>query len=227
MPHQVPELILSAPDAARALMNVTFLRHFLDPASPSAVARSLGMPANLAHHHARQALRAGVLFEARRDQGKVLYQLAARQFRTPGELDAALGSGQRVFHRMVTRLTTAFLQAYDRSEAAVQRREGRWSITAFITLESERPPVPTDSHSDEARPAFFVQRTVSLTPDAYRRLLSRIDTLIQEEQAHQGESGAAVCTVAALGFEGMAHAGVAEDSLSTSSFFAPIAEGAQ
>ena len=219
MPEQLPELVIDDPAAARSLMNVAFLSRFLEPASPSDVARRLGMPANLAHHHARRALKAGVLFEARRDQGKVLYQLSARQFKVPGELREGVGAGERVFHRLVTWLTTAFLRAFDRSESAAQGREGRWSVVTFTATDDTRPVAPVNPHSDESRPAFFVQRTFSMTPAGYRRLLSRIQLLIEEEHAHPGDPRAAVCTVAALGFEGLVYQELSEDSLSTTAFF--------
>ncbi|MCP2014570.1 hypothetical protein L1280_001721 [Deinococcus sp. HSC-46F16] len=54
MPLQVPELVLTDPEAANALGQTAFLGHFRDPASPSEVARLLGMPANLAHHHVQK-----------------------------------------------------------------------------------------------------------------------------------------------------------------------------
>ena len=83
--------------AARALrQGGDFLAHFITPVSPSDVATKLGMAANLAHHHATKLAALGLLFEQRREGGKVFYQLAAREFRVlsgllpPGDED---GSG--------------------------------------------------------------------------------------------------------------------------------------
>jgi hypothetical protein len=45
---QRDELIVTRPEQARALQDTGFLARFLEPASPSDVARSLGIPANLA-----------------------------------------------------------------------------------------------------------------------------------------------------------------------------------
>jgi DNA-binding transcriptional ArsR family regulator len=78
---QRDELTVTREDQAVALQDVGFLSHFLTPASPSDVARRLGMAANLAHHHAKRHAELGLLEEAKREAGKVYFQLVARVFK--------------------------------------------------------------------------------------------------------------------------------------------------
>lgn len=222
MQQQVPELVLTDPEAAHALMNVAFLGRFREPASPSDVARGVGMPANLAHHHAQKCLRLGLLFEAGRKKGKVLYQLTARSFRIPREL---AGDGRGQFERSVQQLAQAYLSAYEKSESFVSG-EGAWSVCTFGGDEANDPPVqPLHDETEEPRPALFTQRTVKLTPQRYRELLSRLSELVQAVESERDKVGAATCTVAVLGFEGVAHEGLEDDSLSYSSFFTPDVGG--
>lgn len=222
MQQQVPELLLTDPEAAQALINVAFLGEFREPASPSDVARRLGMPANLAHHHAQKCLRLGLLFEARREKGKVLYQLSARSFKVPRRL---AGEGRGQFERMVGQLSAAYLHAYDRSESYVQPLDGAWSVCTFGGDEADAAPLrPLHDETRELRPALFVQRTLKLTPERYRTLLSQISELIQEVDSERDDSRSATCTIAALGFEGVAYEGLADDSLTYSSFFTPQTE---
>ena len=77
---QVSELVVTEREQARALQDSGFLGRFLEAASASYVARSLGIPANLAQHARRHAA-LGLLVEVRRERGRVYYQLAARTFR--------------------------------------------------------------------------------------------------------------------------------------------------
>lgn len=224
MQQQVPELLLMDPEAAQALINVAFLGQFREPASPSDVARKIGMPANLAHHHAQKCLRLGLLFEARREKGKVLYQLAALSFRMRRDLSEAAHFEEAVFDRSARQMMESFLAAKERSYDRLRGDSERWSICTFGTVENPAPAAPINEDSTEPRPALFVQRTVKLTPEKYKNLLSRINELIQDVASERENSSAATCTIAALGFEGVAHDGLSDDSLTYSAFFTPNKE---
>lgn len=220
----MPELVLTDPEAARALMNVAFLGQFRDPASPSDVARKLEMPANLAHHHAQKSLRLGLLFEVGREKGRVLYQLTALSFKFKRDISEAAHFEEAVFDRSARQMMEAFLEAKERSYDRLRGDSERWSVCTFSSEGNPPTGAPITEESDEPRPALFVQRTVKLTPERYRALLSRINKLIQEAVSERNDSRSATCTIAALGFEGAAHEGLTDDSLSFSSFFNPKPE---
>lgn len=222
MPEQVAERTVEHPAAARALMNVEFLGRFLEPVSPSEVARALGRPANLVHHHVRKCQRLGLLFEVQRTQGRVLYQLTARRFRVLRGRGGAADPRGSVFDGAVHQLAGAYLEAQRRSDALLNDQDEPLSIWAFEALDDQASPDLARTGTGEARPAFSVQRTLQLTPERYRRLLSRIERLIREEPSGADEPNAGVCTVAVLGFDGVAYEGLCADSLSRSSYFPPV-----
>lgn len=186
--------------AARALRQDTdFLGHFVAPRSPSEVAPELGMAANLAHHHARRLADLGLLFEARRENGKVYYQLAAREFRVPSDLlppGDAEGNGTAD----IRALSAAFLRAYERSWA--QMHAGEEDVYGFGDL--ERPaqllPAPT-SPSTEPFPTHLDVLTLRLTTERFRRLARAISALLAEAQAEGNAKQGQSCTVAVLAFQ--------------------------
>lgn len=97
------------------------------------------MAANLAHHHARKLADLGLLFEQGREGGKVLYQLAALEFRAPSELlppEDEAGNGS--FN--IKALSIGFLQAYERSWGSMN--VGQEDIYGFGTAEQPAPPLP-------------------------------------------------------------------------------------
>ena len=77
MKKQQPILIIDNPEAAKAVREAQFLGYFLEPSSPSDVAKRAGIAANLMHHHANRYLELGLLFEVKRENRKVFYQLRA------------------------------------------------------------------------------------------------------------------------------------------------------
>ena len=106
---------ITDPDAARALrQHHAFLGLFVQPQSPSSVAGSAGMAANLAHHHARKLAALGLLHEQRREGGKVHDQLTAREFRVPSTLIPPPDSDNSGAAD-VTATSAAFLTAYELS----------------------------------------------------------------------------------------------------------------
>ena len=68
---QQAELTVTTPRAAAALRGISILAYFLEPSSPTDVAKTCKMPANLVHHHVRRALEADVLMEVKRESSNV------------------------------------------------------------------------------------------------------------------------------------------------------------
>ena len=83
---QRAELTVSTPQAAAAVRDISILAYFLEPSSPTDVAKTCKMPANLVHHHVKRALEADVMMEVKRESRKVYYQLTARVFKVPRDL---------------------------------------------------------------------------------------------------------------------------------------------
>jgi hypothetical protein len=134
---QIQELILTNPEAAQALRDNDLLPEFLEPTSPSAVAKKTGLAANVVHHHARRFLELGLLFEASRKAGRVFYQLTARCFKYDHNL-----LGETPEDTELTELKTAFVRAYQRSSSLVGRE-----IDYSSHLFADRSK-PTSSHAD-------------------------------------------------------------------------------
>lgn len=211
---QVPELIITDPEAASALAETPFLGAFVYPASPSEVARKLGMPANLAHHHAQKYLRLGLLFEVGREKGRVLYQLAALSFRVPRRVSQM--SADTVFEKHVRKLAELLLAAVEKSSRIAAESQEGWTTCTFSTVPEAIPTRP-EGKSSEARPAYFIHRTLQLSPERYRHLLGQIDALIQAEESQRDDPRAQVCSVATLAFEGTVQEGLT-DSLTMSGY---------
>ena len=186
--------------AARALrQSSAFLAHFTVPVSPSDVAPRSGMAANLAHHHARKLADLGLLFEVRREGGKVLYQLTAREFRVPCELlppgdEAGNGTAN------MRELSAGFLQAYERSWRSLKAGEedvyGFGSTRQPATL--DQLPYPT---SDEPYPTHADSLTLRLTPARYQKLARALSALLDQAQAEGVREEGAPCTLAVLAFQ--------------------------
>jgi len=209
---QVAELIITNPEAGQALEAVGFLGKFLHPISPSEVARALGMPANLAHHHARKYCRLGLLFEVGRLKGRVHYQLTARTFKVPEDLVTP-----GAYAQMVHRSAEAYLAAYERSAALSDRPDPFWTICSFGDTDTPTPSDPTRRATSEARPAYLLRRTLALSPERYRQLQAQLDALIQAEPDDRATSGTVSCTFTLLVFEGALDLG-ANNSTTISSF---------
>ncbi len=201
MSPQVSELLLTDPEAANALSQAGFLGHFRLPTSPSDVARELEMPANLAHHHVQKFVRLGLLFEAGRERGRVLYQLSALTFKVPANISLAARQLDTLFDRSVRHSTDALLEACHRS-SRLNDHPGPWAICHFGDSERLPPALPQPVSSAEARPAYSVRRTLRLTPERYRQLLARLDALIQTEESQGDAPDTELCTLSAFAFEG-------------------------
>ncbi len=188
-------------EAARGLQNAGFLSYFLEPASPSDVAKKMDMAANLAHHHAKKALETGLLLEVGREGGKVLYQLAARTFRHPANLLPTGSPDDRVAHLLDT-VKTRFLEVYAHSESTSQYEDEDYTRYAFGS--KEKPLLPQPVNTDpilEPYPPHSHARTLRLSSSAYIALMRELTRLIDLEPHQEKELGKA-CTVVLLGWGG-------------------------
>ncbi|OLV18331.1 hypothetical protein [Deinococcus marmoris] len=203
--------------AARALrQNIAFLGLFTQPRSPSEIAASAGMAANLAHHHARKLEGLGLLLEVKREGGKVFYQLAAREFRVPSDLlppEDAQGNGTADLRE----LSEGFLRAYGRSWARMH--EGEEDVYGFGS--GEGPvllPPPPDSAGLEAHPTHLDSLTLRLSPERYQRLARALSALLAEAHAEGHSASGAHCTLAVLAFRDETKTDGNQLSRSTNSF---------
>lgn len=221
------ELVLTETDQARAVQDTGFLGQFLDPVSPSEVARKLGMPANLAHHHAQRHAALGLLREVKREGGRVYYQLVARTIKHARALLPA-GDPDEYTAATLAQLHERFLIAYERSDRLADSEDPDWSVHHFGRGPLYEEPVGTPTPpgapapSFEAHPAHFQVRTIQLGPQGYRRLVRRLADLLSEARPDEDE-GAAPCTLALVALDGDLQPGT-RDSNHVSSFVPPLAD---
>lgn len=209
--------------AARALrQDADFLAHFIDPVSPSDVATKLGMAANLAHHHATKLAALNLLFEQRREGGKVFYQLTAREFRVPSEL---LPPGDEDGHGTtdMRELSAAFLHAYERSWQTMHG--GEEDVYGFGNPAQPAATLhpPLDA-SDEAYPTHSDVITLRLSPERYTRLARALTSLLSEAELEGHSESGSACTVAVLAFAAPDQAAGRKLSRSVNSFLGGLGE---
>ena len=198
---QTDRIRLTNPEAARALRDTPVLHGFLSECNPSEVAKRIGMPANLVHHHVKRGLELGLVIETRREAGRVYYQLAARQFTYSRTL---LGLEEKVT-TLLESLSTSFLEAYRVSESQTSNADDPdYEVVGFElgVKPAVAPPAtaPSPEHTD-GYPAHFESRTLHLSPQSYQtvvRELSKIIAALEPETEASNE----VCTVTLLGFKG-------------------------
>ena len=205
---QQAELIVITPQAASALRDISLLAYFLEPSSPTDIARTCKMPANLLHHHVKRALEAGVLFEVKRESRKVFYQLTARIFKVSRDLVDALD----IELEDLKLLSTAFAAAYSRSDQIAGHLDPDYGIYGFGDASSDPrdlQPSFTSEESSEGQPAHFHTRTLKLTPASYKALTNQISKLLLEaEWDSKNESDA--CSFAFLAWNGAMREGQSE-----------------
>ena len=197
MKKQLETLVIDNPEAIRALRETTFIGLFLEPSSPSEAAKQAGITANLMHHHAKRYLELGLLFEAKREAGKVFYQLGAKNFKIPWELIPA----DDLIGKTLQDLSNAFTKAYERSNR-LMTTSPEYHMIGFATPAEEY--LPTENHNVEileARPAHYQMRSLKLSPSSYRALVKQISDLITDTEM-ETSSDAAQCTISLLAFEG-------------------------
>lgn len=214
---QQAELTVTTIEAAKALRELPILLHFLEPRSPSDVAKDADMPANLVHHHAKRAFELGLLLETKRESGKVYYQLAARTFKHPRDLLDV----EAIEHDDLRQLNDAFVKAYLRSDHIAGHLDPDYAVYGFgnpATAPFEGFPQYTSHTSSEARPAHLQTRTVRLSAWSYRQLVQRIsDALLEARMESGGDVG--TCSFAFLAFDGELREGHS-DSQTINSFLA-------
>ncbi len=189
---------LTNPEAAQALRTSAVLQFFLEPVSPSDVAKCSGLAANLVHHHAKRALELGLLLESKRENGKVFYQLAARQFTYARDL---LGFEQKEPEDMRL-IINAFLEAYQKSDALLRGEDAYVHTHGFVTPEHPEPPAkPQRKEMLEKHPAYFLARTFYLGQARYQQLVNDISRLIEDAE-NETSKEASSCSFVFLGFDG-------------------------
>jgi len=203
------QLRITDPKQAAALRQSSlFLARFLTPQSPSDVAASVGMAANLAHHHARKLAALGLLIRLDIQRGKVRYQLAAREFLVASSLlppEDGQGNGTKDMQE----LSEGFLQAYERSWRSMQTDED--DIFSFGNPLLPAPPISfLQKSAAEPYPTHLDALTLRLTPERYARLAHALSSLIAEAAAEPLTDEGQACTLAVLAFEGMPGGGEAE-----------------
>jgi hypothetical protein len=207
---QIQEITLTNPDAARALRDNELVGEFLEPTSPSDVAKKTGQPANVVHHHAKRFLELGLLFEVKREARRVFYQLTARRFRYDRNI-----LGEEPDNTELKELIAAFSQAYQRS-SSLEGHEPDYSIHWFGDR-SEFPnqyqamlirfPEDAVRHENlEPHPTHYGARTFQLNAKKYQELVKSINKLIVECEDEPSSSDG-LCTIALLAFNGATREG--------------------
>jgi DNA-binding transcriptional ArsR family regulator len=207
---QIQEITLTNPEAARALRDNELLGEFLEPRSPSDVAKKLGQAANVVHHHAKRFLELGLLFEVKREARRVFYQLTARRFRYDRKL-----LGEVPEHAEMQELSTAFTNAYQHS-SSLEGHEPDYSIHWFGDR-SEFPnqyqavlirfPEDAVRHENlEAHPTHYSARTFQLSSKKYLELVKTINQLMMDCHDEPSSSDG-LCTFALLAFDGATREG--------------------
>jgi hypothetical protein len=181
----------------KGINGIRIMGLFLEPNSPSEVARFVNISANLMHHHTKPYLELGLLFEAKREAGKVFYQLAAKNFKIPWELipsDDLVG-------RPLQDLSAAFTKAFERSNRLTSDSPA-YHMIGFAEIENEDVQTKNrEGNMLEARPAHYQMRSLQLSASSYRALVHQFSDLIAEIEM-EDSSDAAQCTISLLAFEG-------------------------
>ena len=201
-----------------------FLSYFLEPTSPSDVAKKIDIAANLAHHHAKKALKVGLLLKEGREGGKVLYQLAARTFRHPMNLLPTGSPDDRVLH-LLDAVKTRFLEVYTRSESTSRYEDVDY--TRYVFGSKDKPPLPQPVNTEpilEPYPPHSHVRTLRLRSSAYIALMRELSRLLDLEKHEDEESGKA-CTVVLPGWGGTLEGDI--DGSTWHSSFVPLLEPLQ
>ncbi len=210
---QKDKIRITNPEAAKTLRSSAILPYFLEQENPSAVAKKLGTTANLVHHHAKKALELGLLFEARREKGKIYYQLTAKTFAHARDL-------LPLEHKIaadVLQLTDVFVQAYAKSDANVDAGDADYDFYGFAAKHDELPPMTAGKPiAEEKHPAHFQTLTIKMNSQRYRQLVNDIWRLLEAAQTEKTTDSSS-CTFSILAFDGVLREGH-EDSMHIDSF---------
>lgn len=214
---QLDELVVDDPKQAQALWDFGFLQRFLEPASPSDVARDMSIPANRAHHRAKRHLHLKLLKEVKRENRKVYYQLVARSFRHLSSL-VKPSDADRYSGATLDLLQTRFAAAFERAEDNAARTGVRWHIHKFdlaAPWPNEQAMGATAPQTLTMRyPPHFQSMTLRLSSKRYVELVRHIAVWLDDLEE---EPAGRPCTIAVVALDGVLHDGV-ESGNSISSF---------
>ncbi len=201
---QKDRIRLTNPEAARTLRDTPVLHQFLYERNSSDVAKQLGMPANLVHHHVKRGLELGLLFETKREGKRIYYQLVAKEFTHSKNLLEY----QEAIAGALNLLSAAFLPAYEASEAQCAEANDPDYHTIGFVEPSSLPPKPKrlEKNAVQTYPAHFQARTVYLTSAQYKRLLREMNQIINDINP-QLTGDVKPCTLTLIGFQGELRAG--------------------
>lgn len=158
------------------------------------MARLLGMPANLMHHHVQRLTELGLLYQTERKNGKVYYQLTASSYRYPLDLVPSEESQRDVLGE----LARDFMKAYSRSEHFAGDLSHE---TAVFNFSKEHVfPECTMEPTQEARPAHLQIRRVRLSASQYREAVEKIYQILFDLQENT-QDDARTCTLGFVAFE--------------------------
>jgi hypothetical protein len=195
MKKQTETQVVAQPEAVQALRESTLMGLFLEPTSPSDAARQVGIAANLMHHHVKRYLDFDLLFETSRQDGKVFYQLCAKNFLIPWAMIPA----EDQMTTSLNTVNTAFVKAYERSERLCTVRP-EYHVIGFADL-----PEQTDSSREtikpEPHPAHYQLRSLRLSGSSYQKVVQRLSELLNELHM-ENSSDAVQCSLLLLAFEG-------------------------
>lgn len=211
-------MIVESAEQAKALQDVGFLGQFVEPASPSEVAKQFHIAPNLAHHHAKRHAELGLLVEVKREGGQVYYQLAAKRIKHRRSLLPVGHSDERVTAALA-RLEELFLKAYERSDRIASEQDPDWAVYGFTPEPIPEATLEGDLLMTEARPPHLQVRTVRLSPEAYRRLVRQVWRLLEKVSADSEESEV-TCTLAFVAMAGGFYRGM-QDGQVTATFVPP------
>ncbi len=196
---QKDRMRLTNPEAVRTIRDTPVLHRFLDERNPSDLAKEIGMPANLVHHHVKRGVELGLLTETKREGKRIYYQLTAKEF-THGR--DVLEYGEKI-SAALNLLSSGFLPAYAASEALyLGADDPDYHAIGFVDPESLPPkPKRLEKAEVQAYPAHFQARTIRLSPAQYQRLLRELSETINDA-APELNHDAKPCTLTLIGYQG-------------------------
>ena len=211
-------MIITNVKQVKALQSHNLLKFFLEPTSPSEVAKALNQPANRIHYYVKRYLSLGLLEHVNRIYGKDLYQLKAKTFKYPRSLLPAT-SPNSTTKRYLDQLVTRFEEAFIRSELQHGSEEDDWVVFNFDSVREEQDDSVDSGNKiqEEMRPPFVQLKTVKMSPEQYKRFVLNVSRQIDELGPAEVGSGKP-CTVSFVAFEGEFDDDVSQGEFIVSSF---------
>ncbi len=216
---QKNEIVISKREQAEALRDIGLLAQFLNPASPTDIAKKLNLPANLVHHHVKKYLKLELLFELKREARKVFYQTTAKRFKHRRNL-LPLGASNDYLAKQLDDISNCFMKAYASSDALIQIDDDDWHTISFIDAADYNEPT-YKSYSSEAlerHPAHLQFHSLRLSQKSYLKLLNDIRNLL-ETASSESSNEQDQCSLLFLAFDGLVQKGMSDSQ--TIDSFAP------